>query len=152
MLLTYIVAIPITILVLILQVGLAFKSFRFGWYFSVFSSLFLGSLVLFLSNEAWSNGTRLSKLMADLVVPPGTPITVNPSTKLLKVDLYEDTVLYSYEVTSQQNLPSFSDAIGQNCNLPSTRAVLELGGKIVHEYQQSQAIILTIAIDREDCR
>jgi len=152
MLASYFVAIPVLVLIFIIQFGLAFKSYKISWYFSIMSHCCMGAVLVFVLYGAHRDTVRLYKVMADLEVPPGRPVMVNPSTKLLKVEAQGKTVLFSYEITSQENLPSFADAIEQNCNLALVRAVLELGGRIAHEYQQAQAKILAIEVDRDDCR
>ena len=146
------VAILVILLVSFIQFGLAFKSYKVSWYFSLVAYFSISALFVIVLNGARTDNMRLIRVMADLEVPPGRPIIVDPSTKLLKVEGQGETVLFSYEITSQENLPSFADAIEQNCNLASVRAVLELGGRIVHEYQQTQTTVLKIELDRDDCR
>ncbi|ABA81594.1 ribonuclease G and E [Rhodobacter sphaeroides] len=139
------------VILLLLLFTLATWSLRNSWYASAACLLITGLIATYLASLQSAAIDRRQRLLKSLAMPAGSPVIINPTTRLLEVVAQKRALIYIYDISDRKALPTRADAIQQNCRATNLRAALELGARIEHQYRAGTTEALRIIVQREDC-
>lgn len=123
-----------TLLLLIVNFRIALRSLRYSYYFSNFLIVVLGIIMSALMYERVVLKVRANAFALDFVSAKGRDVVLSEGLILRSVTKSGNRITYRYLANNVATLPTFSDAVENNCNDMAPRLLLEYGFTIEHVF------------------